>query len=592
MAGWTFQKHKTNNIYRAKAAAIVLLMILSVAIFQAEQTESLYPWVPVAVVTSTFTTLAVGRGLDFRVWVLFAVGLGTIYRLFLYLWPSSYIGLDPDRVAAAVNRVAFSGQIESISGLGFYRNAPLFHIYTAEVAHISGVSVKTAFAVYALLLGVLGPIVSAYIAAQLAPDEYTRMAAGLAATLGAVGVMTWKFAYWPLPQILAVLFWAGYLIAFFRLISQPSRRNWVPIYFFLIGLFFTHKLGVLICAIASLMALLIRTSMSFRASGLNNLTHDPVLLKSGIIALALFLIQFMWLTEWIRSVFLTVLLPLLGERVSASPPAPPSFTQAIPLNRGIVGTVVGNVGWLVLTGLAALATPIMWWFRQDTRSAAVVGVVVAHGVTIGFALLSTNLSLERLLLLSEWSFSALVVLSGFWVGHSLVRSELVDTISAHQNTVQSVVIGALIVFAGGLILAQVATVTVTPDHPAGPRWHLTNSELHSKMSMTDYAPNDVGMDGFYAHELTPSQTEIFGIPYRTGHATATPGTAPLNGSLLNGSFNQKYVAIRPGVDRVRGPLGGYQLQYNPSQHMSQSAGYNKVYSSNGAALYQRNRTEG
>lgn len=557
------------NHQLTKVTLIATALATAVAALGVHFSGQLFPWVPGLVGGVVLLWVVLGNRGPFITWVIVVSVFGTGVRAFMYLWTPSMIGLDPDRVSVAVNRIINQGIIDAIRELGFYSQAPFSHLLAANYGILAGIDGQSAVAIYTLLLGGCIPI----LAAAIAKRATSRLAGGIAATLTSVAPVTIYFGIGPIPQSLAAVFLPLFLLSLVLYRSHiESRRNTaagVVVGISLLGLLFTHKFGLLVAFAILVCATIIFVINDFRGTeGTKRERFLPFYSQTTVVVGILVIIQFAFLTTWVNAVVLTAIVPLFSPSVVAAQPSP-SFLAAV--GPTLVQTVVDNLDRLVILPLSAVVCIGIWWRSTNPDIGLLLGSAAVTVLFVVFSIISPGgASTIRVLLFGE---PVLLILIAIGVSWGFDRSSP----SLSPSYVISMVVVVIVV------MAIVGSPTTVPDHPNNYRKYLTEDEISAKNTITQVADEPVGMDGFYTHELTPSQANRPSAPYVTGNATGSPGTIPALG-LLNGRFTNGSVAIRTGVDRVRGPGGTWYLQYDPEKQLSASVHYNRAYD-NGAVVY-------
>lgn len=409
----------------------------------------------------------------------------------------------------------------------------------------------------------------------MTPSPHISSTAQFGAIVAVTGSVTWKFGYWPLPQVEAALLWGIFVLTLFRVYETQRPREWGPLLLCLIGLMFSHKTGLIIAVAAYGGVVIVNQVSQWRTHA--SFPHRTHILSAGLfITICMFAIQFVWMTQWIQALLSSIIAPFvrIGVEVGATTP---EFSAASPLLSGIIGVLLGNVGWLTITGTTALLLPILWWYVPN-QSTPIVGVSLALGGFVGVSLLTSFVSIERMLLMSEWVFIAVIFAAASRITHNL------STRSDNLNST-TVVIAVVVTI---LVCSQGATASVSPDSPTDYRKYLNSEEIAAKNSVASVAPQPVATDAYYAHEITPEVVSTGTAPYKTGQAAGSPRMRPMPG-LYNASFDEQYILIRKGVHKVRGPTGTLVLHYDPYRRLSESNKYGQVYNSGDVVLYARSK---
>jgi len=568
----------------------VLSLSFAVSVFAAHATGQLFPWLPAFVAVSLTLILAAGLidRLSTSVWICLTVLVGTAYRLFVYLWPpgSTMIGADPDKVAVAVHRVMSSGSTSSISDLAFYSKAPLAHVYAAETGLLTGLSAPDALVVYPLAIGVLAPVGAAVLASRLAEtiDLNSPLAAGIAATFAAAGANLLHYSFWPIPQSLAVLLWIGLLITLVRYYRPGSTVNRALFCLFSVGLLFTHKLAVQIAVATVVFSMLIQVSGVFRPPSRSTtdgkrwtLSRFTFAVGPLLIVVSILVVQWVFLTEWVRAVVISALIPLFSP-VLGSPLQPLAYTAAVPAAPGLRGLLMHNLNWLLLVPVAGLSAIALWWIdrRQSFESAVLIGAAGALMLLIFLSVVSSRGSIrQRGLFYGEVVLIVLVATAAAGAIDNRIGQSRKYAVGAGVGIVLSV-----------LLVSQVAVVGAITDHPAGPRFYLTGGEIDGKEFANDHISQAVSTDYYYAREVVEFSRPA--ADYKTGAEVG--GYQAITGPLFNASVdelaNQPYLALRTDA-RVHFISGGlYRITWNPELGLDAHPSANRLYAKGDVVIYE------
>ncbi|WP_157573369.1 hypothetical protein [Haloplanus natans] len=166
------------------------------------------------------------------------VSVSVVRNISIFAFPASVIGIDPNRDIHVISRIVNTGTTDHLV-IGFYSEAPFYYLLAGIFEIVSNVTHESPLFVYSILMGVLIPCTSFIIADRLSNKKLANLAA-LFASIITLGV---KFAYWPVPQTLAVLF--CYIIFVLWIKNRTNNRE-MGISLVILGvLVFTHKVPLL-----------------------------------------------------------------------------------------------------------------------------------------------------------------------------------------------------------------------------------------------------------------------------------------------------------------------------------------------------------
>jgi hypothetical protein len=236
----------------AKFASIVTLVSLSVAAFYSNRYGSPFPAFVVAAGISGISIVGVVIKLvdsPSRPAAYLAIGatvlMGVLISQFLFWFPSSFIGIDPDIYARYAEGVLQTGSIDAIQS-NFYRNAPLALLLAVVSTLITDLP-RSGLWVFGIALQVTFPLLAALLAREmLRYDGERRRQAGmvLATLLVALTKEIVKRGYWPIAQSLGMIFFMFGIFTLVYVARRPSERKKAFAVFLVFGvaMVFTHKL--------------------------------------------------------------------------------------------------------------------------------------------------------------------------------------------------------------------------------------------------------------------------------------------------------------------------------------------------------------
>jgi hypothetical protein len=217
-----------------KIATAMSFLILSGAMLFTHATERFFPVLPVGVLLAMAVLVGTGivlwRGgsrsqqpsLSLGWYIAPVMVVAAVYRLFLYSFPRSIVGIDPPGYASLIAGVVNSGSIFSIDTY-FYSKAPLAISYPAMFGTVGGGNSYLAMGIYPLVMWLLAPLVAALLTFQVANTDRaikTILAAGLAA----VATGSVRLGYLPIAQSLGIVYWLVLLLFLTRVMEVGSKQ--------------------------------------------------------------------------------------------------------------------------------------------------------------------------------------------------------------------------------------------------------------------------------------------------------------------------------------------------------------------------------
>ncbi|EMA41374.1 hypothetical protein C448_11986 [Halococcus morrhuae DSM 1307] len=551
----------------AKLCTTIYAFAFAIMIVGAHRTSQLFPWLQLFVFVLAiilFTGLVVGD-LSIETSTVLAVVLAVSLRLFIFEWPASMIGMDPDKYAVGIHRVI---QTESLATLAqsvpTYHALPAFHLLNSEVALVSGLRGRNVLVAIPILMGVLLPLTGAVLAARFTRPSNRSVATGTAALLGAIAAIGVLFGYWPIVQTIAVLVWCPILIALARFFATGDRRFAALAIFSTGTALFAHKISMFVVVAAVIMALCIRWLRIDQWLGHElSLSSESITPADARTIAALLMVglalQWVLLTTFARTAIIGKLLPLLASGFSIVPPDKP-VRAAIPGNSGIVGILIRRGDFLVL--LPAVAGASLWlWFRDRSwPMSLLLGAALAPIAIVGVTIVGIGvISPQRAILFGIPVFAAVL-------GIAIGRINETGTIPYQTAAFALVLV---------LVVSQAGSASLAPNYPGEPRMYLSDEEVTSKTFMMEHTGGPVAMDFFYAREQVdldnPAASQKPGV-------NSVPQVAVLNAGLLNATLiNQSHdtILLRE-MGFTRFSSGAYRLTWDPIRVYTNSARYNRI----------------
>lgn len=570
-----------NAMREFKIGVVLAFISISAGTLGSHATSSLWPWIPVSVAVAILVILASvlwrpnQELLSPSPILAFTTAIAVFYRGYIFTFPASLIGMDPDRYAVWINQLIAAGSVEAMS-VGFYQRAPLFHLVNGIFSILSGLPVREAMVVNPIMVGVTIPI-SVYILSRYLPKSSAK--SGLIATLIiVVGAQTVKLSYWPVAQTLATVFLIVLLIVSIRLIYHPRDGEVFSVLFllFLLTLSLTHKLPVLITTlIIGIFASTAILPPSITQRLKINYTNPQTIWLLFVLTSVILFVQWIHITGFISSVVIKIVTIFISGSAESATVSPTRMnpTTAVKPYTPIVGILLRNLHSLVLLVMGAIAWLILAYTERD--SPAVQALLIAAGVLFMFfpitLLVPTDLIYTRIEVFIEPIMAVLIAAA-------LIKH--IDRSRYSFGRVLKVISVGIIVF---IISAQIVTVGAAPDFPGTTQMYLTQEEVTAKEFGYQYLNNSTA-GPYYAQEK----------PFPDRHVTASGELktermntyAPLNESLYNASLlsNCPPNILSRSTD-VYLFHGSWRITWNLQSTLDKF--YDRVYSSGGAKHYVR-----
>ena len=601
-----------------KLIPIIFFLTVAGGVFHSHQTGDLFPAIP-----ASFLIIGVGGAiLTFKVetqsaairYIFVILVSSLILRWYIYAFPASYIGFDPDRYADWAEIIIQTGAISELPR-SFYREAPAGLLLPAMTSIVTGIHIKSGFGIYSILLAILIPLLAVAFGSRIYQPSPSFILGTF--TLGCLLATSIKRGYWPLPQDLAILLLQVFLLLFI-VYMYSDTMNIIPIVICLITLSYAHKIplflasGIVITAIflkypqnkiqlfylsinslkynnksvlafASTFVVLVWSGISSYFTpitvtiaglligfGTLYILYSEVgefsnakkqmnrgLLLPTILILVIFLINWTYQTDWFRSLVLNYYLQDFG-----GPSTIQGFTSAHRAHHGLLNMFFHQSPILLI--LLGAAIPILWVAiirRNHLVSLSAMGllyllspfsIAVKSSVGIGATRLIPNLS------------ALLVSFIGIGLFSIPKRPQ--------AKRIAIVVLVILLVF-------QSFSAAIIPDYPGTYRAYLHESEVEGKSFTNKYTKGTITTDYWYAEESVDPLPNTY-ADVDTEYHGETKGY--VMGTLI--TRNHPYILQRTEVTLYRfAAPGSWQLSWDPKVRLDKS--YNKVYSNNGVSLY-------
>ncbi|WP_049972881.1 hypothetical protein [Haladaptatus cibarius] len=547
-----------------KAVVVATCWILTAAVIVTHLDGALYPSLTVGVglvVAMLAGIVLFVPSLPTKLVLTLIVALSVFYRTYIVLFPASYLGMDPDKFAAAMVVLMKTGRVTTLD-FNFYGEAPAFLVSGAMTGQVLGLPGLAILDVYAVAFGFFFPLVGYVLARSLA----TTRAGLYAALLGSVATASVMWSVMPIAQTLAVAFWLMLLFVLGQYLEGKQHRYVILTFVLAVSLLYTHKATTLLvfgtivaCAIAIFVN---RDRWSFDA--VRQATSVSTLFVLALLSAVFVFIQLAILTDYLPLV-VGRLLVALGSGGGTTTPPPIDPTAAVPVAQDLASFVFRRSYGLLLVPLAGLG-----WFLLYRRSDSNYVSTVLAGSAVAVALMSVGVvSLSAVNPSRIYFFAELL----FCV---LVAATILNRHRPGQR--RRLLVAVLLPL---LLFSQLATPLVAPDHPQGERQYLTAQEVEAKQ-FSGHIPGRIATDMYYAREVVQlNDQEANDRTY-----------VSVDGQLLNGTVtengNTSYVAFREDarVYRLYGQLKGrWRLTYNPTPRYDRA--YDRVYTNGGVSVYDR-----
>ncbi|MFB6225220.1 MAG: hypothetical protein ABEI13_02080 [Candidatus Paceibacteria bacterium] len=541
-----------------------------------------------------------------------------LFRWFIFEFPVSFIGGDPDRYAIWSNIILQTGHLTEIPN-SFYQNAPNGILLPALVSMITGVHLRDGFGIYALLIGVMVPFLSISFAHRIQNKQPDLMIG--AAVMGSTLAVVVKISYLPIPQNLGTLLFQVFILFLLIYHRKPSRENQLGIIIVIVALAFTHKLHLflILCVFAiyilykyirstiwihfpsfeshtkvvlatiNILVLVVWFSVAFNFTPLiftilgssfgigliyvltSDLDFTPNIrsqdLNMNLTTLTFFfiLVFCLWIFQWafqttfLKSFFRFYAIPILS---GGSPPIT-TFSHATQSSKGALRIFYHQTHNLILLlGTTIIST---WMFMTNRDKAIPVLSAIA---------LLLFLSPMSILVKSMPGIGATRLVPNFAALIAAILSiGFINSIDKNINA-KMVAIAAFVI----LLVFQTGSFVMVPDYPGAHRSYLQQDEVDAKEFVYRYTSGEITTDYWYADEsISPLPNQ-----YTDSNTIFERNSLGyLNKTLFN--QNHKYILLRTSIKVYRFNVAGFwELNWKPS--MVPTPKYNTVYDNGGEEL--------
>jgi len=547
-----------------KICAIIFFVAVSVSVVAPVIGGEIYP-----IINLTFTVGVLMLFLlshkdasirrTFPLYLAAIVALSTVYRLRIFLFPASMLGIDPDRYAIQIARVMRSGDLSAIT-YGFYSEAPFHILEGSATGLIIAFPAPAASVVYPLLSGIAIPLLAIIFTARLRPNS-PRTAI---LTAGCVSVLAYsvRFSYGPVAQTMGVLFLLFSIFSIFTYAYKDDRRWLILGLLMMIGAIYTHKLTAIAVTLSITGALVL--------GSLHPATRNTPTIKRlcvggiGLMGL-LTAVQLFYVTEFAQSIIFRLAVPSLP---ASNPPVPTAAVNPYSLTDRLF-----RLSYVVLLAIISGLVWLGWlWqtlrrqnFRQDILFLGFVAPLAGLIVIADPA----DMNPVRIISYSEVLLIVLIAVGWYW--------------TAVESPGPSRPISRYVAISGILLLLVTAGVSsiAGPDAEPFNRDYLTSEEIKAKEWGYDMISGEIATDQYYAHETPPARIAVLeGAP-----SIELNKFEDRTSMFLNKSFSAEQpsaVAHRTCVKTIRSSYGPRQLTYDVEKVLSTT---NNIYRSKCVSYY-------
>jgi hypothetical protein len=556
--------NSTNN---EKICISVFFVTLSAGIAIPIMWGSLYP-VTNIVFTSGIIAVIILSWVDdslqrsYPVYLVVVIALAVAYRLRIFLFPASMIGIDPDGYALQIARVMETGSTSAIT-YDFYSRAPFHILEGATTGLITALPAPVASVVYPVASGVAVPLLAASFAGRLRPNSprTTILAAGGVSVLG----YSVHYSYWPIAQTTGVLFLLFTVFSIFAYASKGDYR-WLALGLLtMLGAVYTHKLAAIATGLSVGGALILGYlhPSTRNTSAVKRLARGAV----GLVGL-LTAVQLFFVSDFARTVVFQLAVP--------SPSSPSSAMPTAAVDPYTLIDRVFQLSYVVILGVTSGLVWLGWLWRtirkrHPRRDVLLLGFVAPLAglfVVAPFA----GINPIRSIFYSEALLVVVIAVGLYWA--------IVESPTPSRRVSRYVAIGVVL-----LLVVTAGTSTMAgPDYESLNRNYLTTEEVTAKEWGYEMVPNEIATDQYFAHETPPARIARIG-------SGSDVGTKKFNASTemyLNNNFREdspSVVAHRSCIEIFRSGFGVWNLTYNPSESLNQY--YNQVFDSGCVSYFHR-----
>ncbi|MFC6716048.1 hypothetical protein ACFQGT_17670 [Natrialbaceae archaeon GCM10025810] len=552
-----------------KALVCTVLLVWTLGIVVSWSSGSVFPYLPLTLAVCCLLLLVFisvsenVRPIATPLLVVIVIN-STMYRLVVFLFPRSLIGVDPNTYAEGAGRAIAAHDFSAV-GIPFYDTASGYLSYVVTVYHLTGVSIPQSFIFLTVVAGVGYPLFSYLILRRSATSPKVPILAALVTSVVSYSLL---FSFWPIPQTQTAVVFLLFVYCLLPLVGLAERRFSVVLLVLSLAIVTTHKLIPLTMVLLLLsvwgIMLLARTDLlpspstrRFRQGDL--VPGQSILVLCTIIGL---FVGVLWVfyTDFIANVvghlLALVLVSDSGDEpfraAAATRPLSPFWHLVLNRSNTIVLIILSALSWLYILGTRR--------WRTAFPFALLLAAVASTGLFVVFSIIS-----DAAILISRGMFlyEAFAVLCIFGAG----------VLFSRRHTLNPILPVAFL-----LLSSQLGVGLIAPDSSYGPRFYLTEQELSGEQFTDSYATGEVHTDFFYARNQTNFKPTDEPITYHD-----------ISEDLLNGDVyapDRDRLLIREGVEIFETPGDG-AWRINWDQLTDIETQYDRTYTNGGVSLYQK-----
>lgn len=563
--------YSTLNII--KGAVVIECLILTLTVLTASSANQLFPWIQGGALLGVVTALGFYYLTTNRpVTLVLLISVSVWYKAIQLLIVPGTVGKDPRRYALRTQQVIDSGTIEVLPG--FYGDAPLYILYQVAVSLIGGVLAETGAVMYALMFGVVSPLIAFWLATAFAPKS--KGVAGIAAAaIITVGTISTHYGFWPLPQLLSTVYWYLFIVAVWQYIRTTDWRYLILLFLTLLGQLYTHKFTLLLCLGFTAIVAIVESTMRRWVTTEDSATLRNTVLVPALLTGTLLMFQWVFVTGFGPvvlskiAVFFEMTTATVGTQQTATVGTQQTFHGATPVLSPLADVVVqkgGSVALLGASGIAWLGLALKKWKRSSAR-------IVLTATAVGVIPLIVPLFRRGLLPFSR-VFLSLELLLAVVVGTAV-------TMRVSRPSMQRLFRAVVVL----IVITQFVTAPIAPDHPGNVQYYTTESEQSALSFASGYYPDTILTDQYYGRTILSTENQVVDsgqeVRIRAGPFD-NDNTPYLNGSIT--STEHPYVAYRTSVRNYQGNEV-MQLTYEPEVVLDGTA--HRTYDGGSVILYAK-----
>lgn len=482
------------------------------------------------------------------------ITLAVAYRLRIFLFPASMIGIDPDTYAIQIARITEAGETSTIA-FGFYGQAPLHFLKGTITGLITTLPAPAASVVYPIAGGVVIPLIAASVAHRLRPNvpEATVLATGVVSVLG----YSVQFSYWPVAQSTGVLFLLFVVVSIFTYASAGDKRWLILGILMMLGAVYTHKLS----AVATMLSVAGATLLGIVHPATRRSEEVKRLATGAFLIIALLTaVQLLFVTGFIRVIVFQLYGPSVPDSSLPNPRLaidPYTFTDRMfALSYVILMGLISGLTWLGLC----------WRTVQNqgpSRDILFLGFVSPLAALV-IALYPAGVNPVRTIFYVEVLLVVLIAIGGY-------RATTESAGSSRPLARYAAIVGIFT-----LLISAGVSPAAAPDWDTLNRNYLTAEEVEAKEWGYERVPETIAADRYYASESPPARIQKresnSGIDFSKFESQTN--------IYINNNFREDQppvIVYRDCIEIYRSGFGVWKLTYDPESVLDYS--YNRVYNS-------------